>query len=423
MSAPAAGLVSDRAAATPRRSIDPYRLLFPLGVLYAVVGSLLWPLHAAGLIAYPAVAHWTLMIQGFQHAFVLGFLMTSMPAWMHSESGRPWEVGAAVLLMTGLGVSALAGAAFAVQLFYAATLALVVVMALRRVRRSTSPPPEEFLLVAFGLFLGFAGAALAAGQALGAWAEPAPRFGLRLIWMGMILSIVLGVGGLLVPTFTSMREPLVIPGIARPHVRGPRRLLYAAVALLMLASLLLEATGYGSLGAWLRAATGSVVLLLVWKLFRRPGRADLLSYCLWTSGWMLFVGLWLMALVPGRPLLGAHTIFLGGFGALTAGIATRVVVRHGNYPLADEPRVLRPGMALVLALALAARLLAELVVAPEARLNLLATSGSLWAVAWIVWAVGAAPRLFRRAPAPPERATVPLARATSPRPPFGASPF
>ena len=31
------------------------------------------------------------MVQGFQHAFVLGFLMTSMPAWMALEPSRPWS--------------------------------------------------------------------------------------------------------------------------------------------------------------------------------------------------------------------------------------------------------------------------------------------------------------------------------------------
>jgi uncharacterized protein involved in response to NO len=388
-------------------------VLFPLGVLYGIVGALLWPLHAAGLIPYPAVTHWTLMIQGFQHAFILGFLLTSMPAWMHSLPSRPWELATATVLMLGVGVAALLGSIFAVQLFYTATLVLVVVMALRRVSKSTSPPPEEFLLVAFGLLLGFAGAVMAGGAALGAWAEPSPRFGLRLIWMGMILSIVLGVGGLLVPTFTSMRDPLVIPGIAKPHVRKPRRILYALIALAMLGSLLLEASGRLQAGALVRAATGSLVLLLVWKLFRLPGRHDRVSYFLWGSGWMIFAGLWLMALAPQLPLLGAHTLFIGGFGALSAGIATRVVIRHGSYPIVQEGFVLRPAMALLLATAVVTRLLAELL--PSARMAMLSVSGSAWILAWLVWIAGALPRVLRRAPAE-KVAFQPSPRPTQPTP-------
>ena len=400
-------------AAAARKPIDPYRVLFPLGVLYGIVGALLWPLHAAGLIPYPAVTHWTLMIQGFQHAFILGFLLTSMPAWMHSLPSRPWELATATVLMLGVGVAALLGSIFAVQLFYTATLVLVVVMALRRVSKSTSPPPEEFLLVAFGLLLGFAGAVMAGGAALGAWAEPSPRFGLRLIWMVMILSIVLGVGGLLVPTFTSMRDPLVIPGIAKPHVRKPRRILYALIALAMLGSLLLEASGRLQAGALVRAATGSLVLLLVWKLFRLPGRHDRVSYFLWGSGWMIFAGLWLMALAPQLPLLGAHTLFIGGFGALSAGIATRVVIRHGSYPIVQEGFVLRPAMALLLATAVVTRLLAELL--PSARMAMLSVSGSGWILAWLVWIAGALPRVLRRAPAE-KVAFQPSPRPTQPTP-------
>jgi uncharacterized protein involved in response to NO len=222
------------------------------------------------------------------------------------------------------------------------------------------------------------------------------------------------VGGLLVPTFTSMRDPLVIPGIAKPHVRKPRRILYALVALAMLGSLLLEASGRPHAGALVRAVIGSLMLLLVWKLFRLPGRLDRVSWFLWGSGWMLFAGLWLMALVPQTPLLGAHTLFIGGFGALSAGIATRVTIRHGGYPIVQEDAVLRPGMALFLATALVARLLAETI--PSARMAMLATSGSAWTIAWIVWAIGAAPRLLRRA----RPQTVPLQR---PQPSPHASPF
>jgi uncharacterized protein involved in response to NO len=208
----------------------------------------------------------------------------------------------------------------------------------------------------------------------------------------MLLPLVLGVGGLLVPTFSSMRQPLQIPGIAGPHERRPRRLLYVAVTATIVASFVMEALGHPASGAWLRALAGSVMLLLVWKLFRFPGRADLLSITLWSAGWMIFIGLWLGALVPSRPLLGTHVVLIGGFGFLSAGIATRVVVRHGGHPLAEETRVLRPAVILLLAAAVAARSAAE-AVSPEARAALLSVSATAWISAWIVWSLGAVPRL------------------------------
>ena len=40
--------------AVPRFFAEPYRPLFTLGILEAVAAALVWPLHAAGWIAYPA---------------------------------------------------------------------------------------------------------------------------------------------------------------------------------------------------------------------------------------------------------------------------------------------------------------------------------------------------------------------------------
>ncbi|HEX7076833.1 MAG TPA: NnrS family protein [Candidatus Eisenbacteria bacterium] len=391
---PAAGGEAKRAPGSPAEPPDPYRILFPMGVAYGIAGAALWPLHALGLIPYPAQLHWTLMAQGFQHCFILGFLLTAMPSFMHAEHCRRSELVIAVVAMAGFGVAAVLGWAAATQACYLATLALIVAMAFRRRRQGAASPPVEFSLVAFGIALGAVGSAMIGGAALGLFDEPAPRLGIRLVWMGMILSAVLGVGGLLVPTFSAMREPLEIPGIARPHERRPRRILYGVVALLLLCSLILEGAGHAALGAILRAATASGVLLLVWKLFRRPGRADLLSYAIWAAGWSIFAGLWLMAFFPSHPLLGAHFVLIGGFGLLSAGIGTRVVVRHGGHPLPEEGRVLRPAVIALLAATLAARAAGEL--APGPRLTLLAASALAWIAAWTVWAVGAAPRIRRR---------------------------
>ncbi len=394
---------------------DPYRLLFPLGVLFGLVGAALWPLHALGLIPYPAPLHWTLMIQGFEHCFILGFLLTAMPSFLHAERARPAELGVALAAMLGFLAFALSGKMAAAQGLYLVTIGLVFTMGARRFRRS-EPPPEEFLLVALGLLLGLAGGVTSFGTAAGFLSEPSPRFGLHLISLGMVLSLVLGIGGLLVPTFSAMREPLVIPGLAGPHERSPRRVLYLMLGVFLVAALLLDAAGRTGAGAWVRALAGSVALLWVWKIFRRPRARDLLSYCLWTAGWMVFVGLWLAALVPLRSLAAYHMVFIGGFGFLTVGIATRVVVRHGRHPLAAEGNALRTGVVGAIGLALLGRVAAEW--APRIYLGLLGASGLFWIVAWLAWASGALRYIARVAP--PARSVPRPAAAAVPRP--GASP-
>jgi len=366
---------------------DPYRILFPLGVLFGLLGAAVWPLHALGLIPYPGPLHWTLMIQGFQHSFILGFLLTAMPSFLHAERCKPAELFTAVVCMVGFGIFSLIGRPVVAQALYVATLALVASMAARRFRRE-EPPPEEFLLAGFGLAMGLAGGLTSLAVAAGWPGEPAPRFGLHLISLGMVLTVVLGVGSLLVPTFSAMKNPLVIPGFAKPHERRPRRILYASLGMLLVTALALEALGHPAAAAWLRTGVGSLVLLWVWKIFRRPGVKDLLSYCLWIAGWMILAGLWTAAILSGKSLVGYHLVFIGGFGLLTLGIATRVVVRHGNHPLAAEGRVLRAGVVAALGLALVARVAAES--GPTRFLTLLGVSGAMWIVAWMTWGMGAA---------------------------------
>jgi hypothetical protein len=210
----------------------------------------------------------------------------------------------------------------------------------------------------------------------------------------MMLSIVLGVGGLLVPTFSAMREPLVIPGIARPGQRRPRRMLYVPLAVALVASFTLEAGGFLPAAYWLQAIAGSALGILVWKLFRLPGRRDTLSWTLWGAGWLLLLGLWLAALFPARAVGASHLVFQGGFGLLILGIATRVVVTHGGYPPAHERRVLRPTVVAIVALALLARLAADFL--PASALHLYGASGLLWIIGWIIWARGALPCIVRR---------------------------
>lgn len=395
-------------------AVDPYRFFFPLGVLFGLVGAALWPLHALGWIPYPAPLHWTLMIQGFEHCFILGFLLTAMPSFLHAERTRPAEVALAAAAMVGFLAFSLAARPAWAQAMYVSTILLVAVMGARRLRRA-EPPPEEFLLVAVGLALGLAGGLVSLGVAAGLFPEPSPRFGLHMISLGMVLSLVLGVGGLLVPTFSSMKEPLVIPGLARPHERTPRRALYSMIAVLLIAALLLEAVGRPRAGASIRALAGAVVLLWVWKIFQLPGVRDLLSYCLWTAGWMICVGLGASALFPTRALVAHHFIFIGGFGLLTLGIGTRVVIRHGRHPIAAEGRALTAGVVGSLGLALLARVCAEL--APRAYLALLGASGLFWILAWVGWtcgAIGYIARIAKPAPQPVRAAASDRARGGAP---------
>ena len=384
------------AGAAAPSTIDPYRVLFPLGLLCAIVAALVWPLYVSHVLpVYPAQVHWTLMIQGFIHCFILGFLLTALPAFLHADRCRPGELWTAVMAMVALGACTLARWMVAAQAAYLVTLMVLTYVAAKRLPKRRADPPEEFLFVALGILFGYGGALWGLATAAGWAPEPAPRFALHLIERGLILCIVLGVGGLLVPTFTAMKDPMVVVGVARPGQRAPRRRAYIAIALLFVASLAAEGYGRPELGAWLRVAAVTPLLLLVWKVFRLPGRRDLLSFALWAGGWFILIGVWFAALLPAHAIAGFHIAFLGGFALLILGIATRVVVTHGKFPLQYERRILTPRVVALVIVALALRLWGEF--APGLSTHLYAGSATIWLLAWIDWGLRAVPCMVRKA--------------------------
>jgi uncharacterized protein involved in response to NO len=371
---------------------DPHRVLFPLGVLFAVAAAIVWPAHAARLSAWPGELHARLMVQGFELAFIAGFLLTFLPRVTRTtELARPWDTRILVACLLAFGAASWLGAtAFAQAAFFAGLLTLTASLTVR-FRRRQNDPPEEFVFIPLGLLLGLAGGVLQMAATLGLVVEPAPRLGLRLVSLGMVLSLVLGVGAILVPTFIGIKDPLVIPKVAGPHERTGRRVLYAGLAVAMVAAFLLEAAGIARAGASLRATVALVMLLWVWKLWNRPTRAGRLGWVLWSAGWLVGAGLVAACLWPSHAIVFMHLTLLGGYGFLTVGIATRVLVSHGGHGIEAERTILDPPVIVGLGLALLTRIGADHA-GPQAT-TWLAASGSLWCGAWGWWFLRAWPRL------------------------------
>jgi len=379
---------------------DPYRILFPIGAAFALWGAMVWPLAWVAGLPYPGFVHRALMMQGFELSFVLGFLLTAIPGFTGGQKFHPLELIIAAALMMALGGSVALGAPTLASLWAAAAIALTGFAIARRVVAKRVLPPEEFTFVGLGLVLGFAGTGWQALAGLGAapMAEPSPFFAQRLVSMGMMLSVVLGIGGLLVPAFAGIPHPLAIPGLARAHERRGRRGLYLVLALVLAVAFVFESMGLTRVAAIIRAVVATTMLLWVWKLPMPSTRNDSFSAALRLAGACVLVGLWLTALQPSYALAGYHVTFIGGFGLLTIGIATRVVVSHGRHRASFESTLLRGWQVGALLLAAALRAAAEFI--PSERVMLLGASGGMWTLVWIVWVCGAIPLIVRVMPAP-----------------------
>jgi len=383
--------------AAARTTPDPYRVLFPLGIAAALAGLVPWILVAARVpLAWPGAAHAALMVQGFELAFVCGFLLTAMPAFTHGPTCTPVELGTVTALVGTHVVLRALGVPWASWAFLAALGCLGFVVA-RRVRPGEAAPPEEFLLVGAGVAMGLAGAVVQVLVSLGVMPEAAERAGVRCVSLGMLPALVLGLGGLLVPTFARMSDPLTIAGIAKAGDRPRRRAFVVGVAGLLVLAVNLDFAGLVQAAAWSRALAALASTQLAWKLWRLPGRRDRLSWAIWTAGWAVALGFTAAAVWPVHRVEAWHVAFVGGYTLLTLGIGTRVVVSHGGHPMSEESAVLSWIAAASLAAATLVRAFGPVLDPTRATLHH-AVAAALAVVALLGWFLAAWPRLRRTRP-------------------------
>ena len=383
--------------AVARTAPDPYRVLFPLGVAAALAGLVPWILVAVRVpLAWPGPVHAALMVQGFELAFVSGFLLTAMPAFTHGPRCTPVELGVVTALVAAHVVLRALDVPAAAWAFLAALVALGFVVA-RRVRPGEAAPPEEFLLAGAGIAMGLAGAVVQVLVSLSLMPEAAERAGVRCVSLGMLPALVLGLGGLLVPTFARMSDPLSIAGVARAGERVRRRVFVVAVAALLVVAVNLDFAGRVGAAGWCRALAALASTQLAWKLWRLPGRRDRLSWSIWTAGWCVALGFTAAAVWPLHRVEAWHVAFAGGYALLTLGIGTRVVVSHGGHAMSEEDVVLS---ALAVQALVAAALVRSLgpVLDPTHATQHHAVAAALAIVALGGWLLAAWPRLRRTRP-------------------------
>ena len=371
---------------------DPYRIFFPLGVLLGTAGVSIWLLYWLGLTAgYSGRAHAFVQIEGFLYSFIAGFLLTAIPRFTGTTvpSRATQYVLAAMVLATAV--------AFELQAFAAGhTLfllvhATVIALAVQRVRRRRSAPPEGFALVGIGMLAGLVAAVINVAVALGAMPVEWDMLGRRLLTEGMVLLLVLGVGGFLGPRlmgFAPLPEPprvAIATAVRRPPLfAGRKAAVYASAGLVIALSVVLEYGLKMPAMAFARAAVATASILATIKPWLPPAVRTTLAWCVWSAHWLIMAGLWLAALAPAYRVDLLHVVFMGGFTLLILAVGTRVTLSHGGHAPSAERRSwpLRIGIATGL-FALLARIGAAF--APEHFFAHLGIAALAWIVGMLLW--------------------------------------
>lgn len=374
-------------------SIDPYQILFPIGVAHALIGSIVWLLYAIQNIAYPGQLHMHHMFSGFLLSFAAGFLLTAIPRFTGARRCSPKELALAVAISVFSFVFDHSAVALVMLLFVSGFI-------LTRFAEKTYDPPAHFIFLPGGLLLGILGSGMLTLIELNWLDSDFVLTGRSLLYHGTMLAFLLGIGAKLISALLGWapvpRHQIQSLNTLRNETKPKARIL-TPVALqlaLYLASFVLEALVSQVLGRALRATIASWIAIQYWHLHKLPRSHGKLPFWLWISAWTLVISLWVHTFFPVLDVHAAHLIFISGFGLSTLLVASRVTLAHGDHPLELEStsRI----YALVSVSVVMAALTRFTAIWTTSYFQHLAYAALLWVVAILGWAVFFIPKLSKK---------------------------
>jgi len=376
-----------------------FRPFFLGGAAWAVGALGLWLAALAGLAApggdaYGALAwHSHEMVFGVAAGIVGGFLLTAVPSWTGQPklTGTPLALLAAVWLLGRIAMAMPDG--LGVPLVAALDLAFLAVLTWRTAWQVRAGRNWRNLPMIAGPLALLAGNALVHADAAGLL-PGAGQLGGR-VGIAAIVLLIAMIGGRIIPAFT--RNWLVGRGDAAPLPAEPARFDTA----MLLATL-------ATLAAWLAwptsPATGSLAALVAIGHLVRLGR-----WCGWRTGaeplvWVLHLGyLWLplgfglmaaAALAPAAvpESVPLHAFGIGAMGTMMLAMMTRATLGHTGRALAAD----RATVAVYLLITAAAVLRLAAALVPELHATAVPLSGAGWMLAFGIFLLAYAPKLWGR---------------------------
>lgn len=361
---------------------EPFRLFFPLGVLMGTVGLSPWLFYAFGVSkTYSGFFHSSIQGLVYMNCFIIGFLTTFIPRFTGTRHASKPEVLSFLLLLLGMTVFFLQQSWVIAEGCYIVWLLLFAGFIVKRIpKRSPGEkrrPPFALIWIPVAILHGVIGTGL---LILGQW-NILPRIavaaGKPMMEQGFLLSVVIGIGGFLIPR---------ILGTYQQEAGAVRRtvLFHDGCAAGLFLSFWLEGMGHLAAGYGLRAFVITVQFFRAKTLPLLPKGADFHVRLAWTAAWMMVAGYWMAAVFSGYHVLVLHVAFIGGFSLMTFAIGTMVVMSHAGA----AERLRRPLWVLwVVALGIAFAALKRIIVVlyPDAYFRFLGTASILWIITAFCW--------------------------------------
>lgn len=378
---------------------DPFRAFFPLGAVLAIAGVFPWTLQFFGIAGYPVEFHRSIMINGFMLSFVCGFLMTAIPRFTSSDFASTGEVASIFVMICLASFLAATGFYGYSHLVASAAVLLLMLFGIRRFLKRKANPPHTFVFVACGLvlwlasnfflFLSSEGVSLAT-EHMFLWRD--------LFSNGAIMSMVLGVGGRLIPGIFGWQE-IVVSQRERYEGSGSFLKAFPLTMWILVSIYLLSFVLLTSEPHWISFVLRFLVVwyfgLIYWKLHRAPKERTCLSWCIWLSCWCLLVGALLPLLWRELYVHMLHATLIGGFSLLSILISTRVTLAHSDEGQASE-KSLKMIYVFTVLMFFAAITRIVAILWPRTYLLYLGYAAIIWMCGFCVWGWIMLPRMLKK---------------------------
>ncbi len=384
----------------------PHRVMFLGGSIQALLAMGFWSLQTGGHYAgfwsvpvWPLLAvlpqslwHGLLMGSGVFPWFVFGFILTAGPRWQGAaDLGQRDFLPPFMLLAVGwllVWIALFVPALLAIGLAVVLAGWMLVARILTRIALRPALGREHIVCVALAAWLGAAGIGAYIVLALSgdiAWG----RLGISLSLWGFLLPVFVTVSHRMLPFFTSAVQRGYV--VQRPAW---------ALRTLLGAGILHGALSQMDLSGWLWAADLPAMLAagtLSWLWWQRGVLENRMVAVLHIAfGWLApaFALFALQSALPGAfgqaPL---HALAIGFFSSMMIGMVSRVTLGHSGRPVLADGAMWTAFCLMQVAALL--RVAGELPL-PGGPLAVVWLSSAVWLGAFLVWAAGYAPALWRR---------------------------
>jgi uncharacterized protein involved in response to NO len=373
---------------------EPFRILFPAGVVAGIVGVSLWPLHFANVLElYPGLGHARIMACGLFGAFIFGFLGTAMPRMLWAKPLHLFQVLPLVAIHAAMVIAFACSKVFVGDVLFLLMLAMFIGLMASRAKERKDTPPPGFILVGLSFLSVISGTVLAV---LGHLRE------LDVFWInlqrllsyqGFVLLPILGIGPFILPRLFGMQSQHDFPEMMIPAGAWWRKAVLAfGTGTLVIVSFVLEANGWYRLGYALRFG---VVLgyMLIEMPFHRAPAVNALGVGVRIAFGGIVAGFLAVALWPAYRVGLLHLTLVGGFAVITFVVATRVVFGHsGNLALLrGRNRWLLVAIGLML-FGMATRISGDFW--PKVLASHYSYGAVLWIAGVLLWAVYVLPKVL-----------------------------